>query len=88
MNDDFFETDEEEVKIFKLYTIAEKAYSDILKEGVDPMQGFGIIMGMVAKQFMKYGWKREDFVDFLKCIQETGWPDDEPKKPKLKLIKK
>ena len=86
MNDDTF--DKEEAESFKRYLIAETAFKKLLKEGLTPMEAFGVILGMVANQFKIYGWTRQDFIDFLATLQDTDWPDDPPKKrDHLKLIK-
>jgi hypothetical protein len=85
MNDDNF--DGEDVD-FRDYMIAEKAFYDLVKNDHTPMEAFGIILGMVANQFKKHGWTRQDFVDFLSTLQETDWPDDPKNKPKLTLVKK
>jgi len=85
MNDDnFFDGDDLDLKD---YMIAEKAFIDLIANGRSPMEAFGIILGMVANQFKKHGWTRQEFIDFLSCLQETDWPDDPPKKPKLTLVK-
>jgi hypothetical protein len=85
MNDDNFNGKDVDLKD---YTIAEKAFKDLIKNGRSPMEAFGIILGMVANQFKRHGWSRQDFIDFLACLQETDWPDDLKKKPKLTLVKK
>jgi hypothetical protein len=85
MNDDNFNGDDVDLKD---YLIAEKAFNDLIKNDRTPMEAFGIILGMVANQFKRHGWTRQDFVDFLACLQETDWPDDPPKKTKLTLVKK
>jgi hypothetical protein len=86
MNDDNF-TDSDDVDL-RDYRIAEKAFSDIRSNDRSPMEAFGIILGMVANQFKKHGWTRQDFVDFLSTLQETDWPDDPKKKTNLTLVKK
>jgi len=85
MNDDNFNGDDVDLKD---YLIAEKAFNDLIKNDRTPMEAFGIILGMVANQFKRHGWTRQDFVDFLACLQETDWPDDPKKKPNLTLVKK
>ena len=86
MNDDTF--DKEEAESFKRYLIAETAFKKLLKEGLTPMESFGVILGMVANQFKIYGWTRQDFIDFIETMRDTDWPDDPPKKrDHLKLIK-
>jgi tRNA(His) 5'-end guanylyltransferase len=72
MNDDTF--DEEEVETFKRYLIAETAFKKLIKEGLTPMEAFGVILGMVANQ--------------LATLQDTDWPDDPPKKRNhLRVVK-
>jgi len=88
MNDDFF-NDQEGIDVdLADYLIAENAFHELIKNDRTPMEAFGIILGMVANQFKKHGWTRQDFVDFLAVLQETDWPDDPPKKPNLTLVKK
>lgn len=82
-DDDFFDGDMD----LKDYVIAETAFHKLIENGRSPMEAFGIILGMVANQFKKYGWSRQDFVDFLSCLQDTDWPDDPPKKPTLTIVK-
>lgn len=84
-NDDFSDVDEVYLKDYK---VAESCFYGLLKNGRTPMEAFGIILGMVANQFKRHGWGRQDYVDFLGCLQEIDWPDDPPKKPTLTLIKK
>ena len=72
----------------KDYKVAESCFYGLLKNGRTPMEAFGIILGMVANQFRRHGWSRQDYVDFLGCLQEIDWPEETPKKPSLTLIKK
>lgn len=68
------------------YLIAEDAFYEIVNNGRSPMEAFGIVLGMVANQFKRHGWTRQDFIDFLEVLQETDWPDDK-KKPHLTVVK-
>lgn len=86
MNDDIFSDDD--VELLVNYQIAEEAFKKLIDRGRTPMEAFGVILGMVANEFKRHGWTREDFVEFLSTLQETDWPDDPPKKPKLTLVKK
>ncbi len=86
MNDDNF-NDGDDLDL-RDYLVAETAFQELRKNGRSPMESFGIILGMVANQFKKHGWTRQEFIDFLSCLQETDWPDDPPKKPNLTLVKK
>lgn len=89
MNDDIFSDDDKELDVdLADYLIAEDAFHQLIQNDRTPMEAFGIILGMVANQFKKHGWTRQDFVDFLAVLQKTDWPDDPPKKPNLTLVKK
>ena len=83
MNDDDFD-----IETYENYVIALKAFEELIDRDLTPMEAFGVILGMVANQFKKHGWTRQDFIDFLSALQETDWPDDPPKKPNLTLVKK
>ena len=86
MNDDFFT--EENLKFLNDYSVAQKAFDDLVGRDHTPMEAYGIIMGMVANNFRKFNYKKEDFKEFLECICEIEWPDNEPPKGKhLKLVK-
>lgn len=83
MNDDTYDEDEE---YYKDYHVALEAFEEIIANGKTPMEASGVILGMVANQFKRFGWTREDFVEFVETLKDTDWPDHT--KPSLTLVKK
>ena len=84
--------DDHDKLILLTYPLVSKAYDLAMREVEDPMVVFGAFMGYMAKEFIKYGYKHEDWKEFLYLISESEAFPREPEpskssKPKLKLVK-
>ena len=66
MEQDAFET---------LYPVIREMYDDLVyKQGNNPMQVFGVFMGIIGQEFKENATK-EDFDKFLKSMIDIPWEE-------------
>lgn len=78
---------EKDYLIEEIYPILIGVMNEALIKGHTPMEVFGLLLGFTANEFRRYGYKQEDWAEFLEVMSECEWPDPEKPKPKLTLVK-
>jgi chorismate mutase len=65
----------EEDKFEEIYQRVRSLYDEIVfKEQVNPMQVFGVFLGIIAQEFKDHATKAE-FDEFLKKMMDVEWVD-------------
>lgn len=64
-----------------------KTTDNVINEGYDPKYVMGLVMVIVARQFERFNYSPEDYIDFLEHTKTLAWYPEPPKKPHLTLIK-